>query len=450
MAKSQHYYFIGIGGIGMSALAKIALEKGCKVSGSDLSSNTTTQGLEALGASIHKGHDSSHIKEGMTIIYNSMISTDNPEFNQAKILELNIYHRSELLDQFMREKKSLLVTGCHGKTSTTGMLATILIQAGFEPSFVIGGYIRHLMTNGKSGSGEYFVAEADESDGSFLRSKGWGAIVTNSEEDHLAYWNSKENLLEAYKKFISQTQHPELLFLCIEDPFLKSLQAEACYYGFSKEASLRITQMKQEGFFSHFDLSFEGKSYLDFKMPLQGVHQVLNATAAIGMALRLGVSEESIKKTLSSYQGVKRRLEFLGQAKEIKIFDDYAHHPTEIITTLRALKNALPIGRLVVVFQPHRYTRLKDYFIDFAGAFALADVCVITDVYSAGEKPLAEISAEALIAKMNHPDVKKVSYNELIDTLINVLKPSDTVLTLGAGDITNYGPLLLKKLNEEL
>lgn len=450
MKKQLHYYFIGIGGIGMSALAKIAIERGAKVSGSDLGSNATTQALESLGVCVYKGHNFSNVKEDMIVIYNSMIAADNPELNQAKELKLKIYHRSELLDEFMKGKKSLLVTGCHGKTSTTAMLATILIEANRDPSFVVGGYIRHLMTNGKNGSGEYFVAEADESDGSFLRSKGWGAIITNAEEDHLAYWKSKENLLEGYKQFINQTENKELLFLCIEDPFLKSLGEKACYYGFSKEASLRILQMKQEGFFNHFDLFFEGKSYIDFKMPLQGIHQVLNATAAIGMALRLGISEESIKETLKSYQGVKRRLEFLGEVGSVKVFDDYAHHPTEVVTTLKAIKQALPNGRLVVVFQPHRYTRLKDNFLEFAGSFELADVCMITDVYSAGESPIKEINSEALVAKMSHPSVKRVSYEKLIATLIDVLQPSDTVITLGAGDITHYGPMLLRTLQEIL
>lgn len=444
--EQKHTHFIGIGGIGMSALAKILLEKNQKVSGSDLYMTKTTQNLEACGAVIYQGHKSIHVKAGMEVVYSSSIAQDNPELQKAQALNLKIYHRSECLDQLMQSQKALLITGAHGKTSTTALVATLLIDATLDPSFVVGGYVKHPTTNGKHGYGEYFVAEADESDGSFLKSKGWGAIITNTDEDHLDYWKSKQKLLEAYQLFIEQTKNPELLFLCAEDPFLLNLRVQGCYYGFAKEAHLRITQVRQEGFYNYFDLIFEGRVYKDFKMSLQGKHQVLNATAAIGMALKLGVSEQSIKNTLMHYQGVKRRLEFLGEEANIKIFDDYAHHPTEIITTLMGLKKALPSHRLIVVFQPHRYTRLQHQLLEFAQAFSLADLCVLTEVYSAGEVPIKNVNTDALMSQMVHPNVRKVSYETLIDTLTSLVQPADVLVTMGAGDITKYGALLLTKL----
>jgi UDP-N-acetylmuramate--alanine ligase len=444
--KRKHYFFIGIGGIGMSALAKIALEKGDKVSGSDISHCSIIEDLKALGAVIYERHDPSHITQEMSVVYSSGIREDNVELKQAKALHVPLYHRSDCLEEIRDHQKPLLIAGCHGKTSTTALLATCLIEGGLDPSVVVGGISKYLGTNGRLGKGDYFVAEADESDGSFLKTHGWGGIVTNTEEDHLSYWKSKANLLKAYEQFIHQVKHPELLFLCAEDPFLMSLNLQAHYYGFSEKASLRITERKQEGFFTYFSLSFEGKEYKQFKMNLQGDHQVLNATAVIGMALKLGVSEESLRKTLSTYQGVKRRLEFLGEEKEVKVFDDYAHHPTEVIATLAALKQALPQKRLIVIFQPHRYSRLKMCLSEFSTAFSLADVCLVTDVYSAGEVPLEGVHAEALVSQMKHDRVKKVAYGDLTSVLLPLLQPQDVVITLGAGDITRYGSVLLTQL----
>lgn len=445
---TEHYHFIGIGGIGMSALARIMLQKKLSVSGSDLKDTVTTQSLKELGATIYHGHQGMYIKEGTHVIYSSDISQTNEEWKQAQLLGLKLSHRSECLDALMQGKKPLLIAGCHGKTSTTALLSTLLCEGGFDPSFVVGGYISHLMTNGHHGQGEYFVAEADESDGSFLRSRGWGAIVTNTDEDHMNYWKSKENLLNAYRIFIEQTERKDLLFLCGEDRFLSSLKLQALYYGFGSECNLRITRMQQEGFFSEFDFDFEGRRYVHLRMKMQGVHQVLNTAAAVGMALKLGVSIESIRATLLHYQGVKRRLQSVGEVNQIKIFDDYAHHPTEIITTLRGLKTAVPEGRLIVVFQPHRYTRLQRHLLEFAEAFNEADICLITEVYSAGEDPISGVNTEVLLGKMEHMNALKVPCHMLIDKLLSLLQPWDTVVTLGAGDITTYGPKLLAKLRE--
>lgn len=448
--RANHYHFIGIGGIGMSALARILLEKKNAVSGSDLKETATTQQLKELGALIYEGHQPHHIVEGAHVIYSTDIPKTNPEWEEAQRLRLKISHRSEFLDELMKDKKPLLVTGCHGKTSTTALLATLLLEGGLDPSFVVGGYVRSMMTNGRHGQGDYFVAEADESDGSFLKTPGWGAIVTNADEDHISYWKTKENLLKAYQAFIAQTQNKELLFLCAEDPFLRSLEVKAQYYGFSEQCHLRITRIQQEGFFSDFDLSFKGHSYTHFKMKMQGVHQVLNATAAIGMALQLGVSIESIKKTLLHYEGVKRRLEPIGEVNTIKIFDDYAHHPAEIKTTLDALKKAVQQGRLIVVFQPHRYTRLHRHLLEFACVFDLADLCIMTELYGAGEPPIPGITTEALLEKMTHPHATFVPLAELVSVLSSLVQPFDTIVTLGAGDITHYGPKLLMELKKRI
>jgi len=448
LKQPKKYHFIGIGGIGMSALARIALAKGYQVSGSDITENTATKNLKMLGALIYHEHSAAHIHEDMVVVYSSGIDCNNPEKKQAQALQLPLLHRSELLDQFMQKQKPLLVTGCHGKTSTTAMLSTLLAQGGLDPSFVIGGYLKTYLTNAHLGKGDYFVAEADESDGSFIRSKGFGGIITNTDEDHMEYWKTKERLLRGYEQFMQQTERKELLFLCAEDPFLASCKGLGQLYGFSSECDLRITQVEQKGFWSCFSLAFEGAYYKDLRVKMQGMHQVLNLSAAIGVALKLGVSIEKIRETLAIYEGVKRRLEPIGEAHQIEIFDDYAHHPTEIVTTLQGLKKALPARRLIALFQPHRYTRLEKHFAEFAQAFSMADVCIVTPVYSAGEKPITHISSEALVARMQHPHVAFVQTSHLSDLLLPLLKPNDVVVTLGAGDITYYGPKLLQCLQE--
>ncbi len=449
LIQQPRYYFIGIGGIGMSALAKILLERGCQVFGSDIHENKSVKDLRALGAVIYLFHDALHIQSGMQVVYSSAIKQDNPEWIQAKRLALPLLHRSDLLDQLMQGQKSILITGAHGKTSTTGMVATLLKSAGLQPSFVVGGYLKQLGTNALQGSGDYFIAEADESDGSFLRTPAFGAIITNTDEDHLDYWKTQAKLQEGYLTFIKNVRHFDLLFLCEEDPFLASLQVKAQYYGFSDKAALRVINIRKQGLKTRFDLEFEGDYLCDFEMLIQGRHQVLNVTAAIGMAIKLGASIEAIKKGLSSYMGVKRRLEFLGEEKEVQVFDDYAHHPAEVMATLTTLKQSIGHRRLVVVFQPHRYTRLAHHMQDFAKSLNLADVCIITEVYSAGEKPLEHVSSAHLLALMRHVNAFKTSTESLIELLMTVARSGDVVITLGAGDITQYGPLLLDVLKSE-
>lgn len=449
LIKAPVYYFIGIGGIGMSALAKILLERGCRVLGSDLHENKSVKDLKALGAVIYLSHSAFHIQSGMQVVYSSAINQDNPEWIQAKKLGLKLLHRSELLDELMQSQKPILITGTHGKTSTTGMVATLLKAADLQPSFVVGGYLKQLGTNALQGSGDYFVAEADESDGSFLRTPAFGAIITNTDEDHLDYWKTQQRLQEGYLTFIKNVKRFDLLFLCEEDPFLASLQVKAHYYGFSDKAALRIINIRKHGIKTQFDLEFEGVHLRDFEMLIQGRHQVLNVTAAIGMAIKLGVSIEAIKRGLSSYTGVKRRLEFLGEEKEIQVFDDYAHHPKEVMATLTTLKQSIGNKRLVVVFQPHRYTRLDHHMKAFAESLKLADVCIVTEVYSAGEKPLEDVSAEHLLALMKHVNAFKTSIKALMELLMTIARSGDVVVTLGAGDITQYGPLLLDVLKSE-
>lgn len=442
--RGKVYFFIGIGGIGMSGLAKIALEKGNRVLGSDTKSSKTTQDLEKLGATIYYTHESCHIKEGMSIIYSTGIPHDNVELKEAKRLNLPLLHRSDFLDFLAKESKPLLVTGTHGKTSTTALLSTLLMSSGLDPSFVVGGYVKHLDTNAHHGKGPYFVMEADESDGSFLKTKSFGAIITNAEEDHMDYWKTSERLKQGYLQFIDQVSHH--LFLCEEDPFLQTVLNRGISYGFSSQADLRITRWESFDFHSTFDLEFLGKVYPHFSLPQPGRHQVLNATAAIGLALSLGISKEKIDEALKNYQGVKRRIDFIGEKNHIKVFDDYAHHPTEIVTTLKALHLAFPKNRLIVVFQPHRYTRLAHHLLDFSKAFSLADICLMTEVYSAGEVPISGVDTRALIDQMSHPHVAYCPKEEVITTLKNLSKPSDIIVTLGAGDITSYAPLFVQEL----
>lgn len=452
MTVSKRYHFIGIGGIGMSALARILLQKGVPVSGSDVVSSPITHALQEAGAKIYFDHSEDNIDEPMVIVYNSMISEDNPEMRAGKRRGCLFLHRSDLLHDLMRHDAALLVTGTHGKTTTSALLAHLLLEAHLHPSFAVGGIVKSAGCNGQHGIGPYFIAEADESDGSFLKYRPFGAIITNIDDDHFDFWKTREALVEGFKQFAAQVTSPEHLFWCGDDEVLRSLQLKGLKYGFSEKNDLRVLSFRQNGWKNLFDVQFEKKRYMDIEIPLIGGHNVLNAASCFGLGLRINIPEEKIRRAFSTFKGVGRRADFKGECKSISAYDDYAHHPTEIFATLRAIKLAVEKRRLVVAFQPHRYTRTRDCFSDFGPAFAAADILILTDIYSAGEKPIDGINAPMLMKKIQESfkaDIRYSRRSDLSHFLCALLKKNDVLVTMGAGDITKIGPEVLAQLKDE-
>ncbi|MCH9630329.1 MAG: UDP-N-acetylmuramate--L-alanine ligase [Chlamydiia bacterium] len=430
----MHYHLIGISGIGMSALAKLLLEKGFTVSGSDLKENKETRVLMSLGAKITVPHSTDAIKEGMVVAFSTAIPSHNVELLAAKKRKLPIFHRSILLQKLLEDKKSFCVAGAHGKTSTSALLASIFKRHDQGASFSIGGIIQHLNTNSSFGNGDVAILEADESDGSFLNTSPNSAIITNTDPDHLYFWKTESCLKAAYKAFAAKVSCKENLFLCDEDPFLSKLDKKATKYGFSKNASARILEFNQEETLARFTLALDGTVYRDLSIRQLGRHQVLNAAAAISLSLRNGVSEDEIRDTLYAYKGVSRRLECLSVKPGTIIYDDYAHHPKEVFETLRALKEAHPKRRIVCVFQPHRYTRLKEHFTDFTYSFSSASYCIIAKVFAAGESEIDTINENTLAAQIKGSSA--IASKDVEVALEGVLKKDDLLVFLGAGDIT--------------
>jgi UDP-N-acetylmuramate--alanine ligase len=396
----MNYHFIGLGGIGMSALARILHKKGHRVQGSDRTTSPLLEQLAKEGIAVQVGHDANAVHPNTTVIYSTDVKETNVEVMRAKELNLPMLHRSDLLDQLMQGKKSLLVTGTHGKTTTTSLLASVLVEGKLDPSFVVGGILRSLNTNAIVGDGSYFAAEADESDGSFLKTSPFGAIVTNLENDHLEYWGSQEKLDEAFRNFFANVKNPEHLFWCKDDSRLCGLQPPGVSYGFSENADLRITSVKQRGNGLLFDLVYQGKNYLEVELALLGRHNALNAAAVFGLCLSLNIAERVIRSALQKFSGTERRLEWKGEEQKITLYDDYGHHPTEIAATIRALSDSIYERRLVVVFQPHRYSRVRELMQDFTTCFEDADLVLLTDIYSAGEAPIEGITSAALYTRM--------------------------------------------------
>jgi len=450
MEKKVH--FIGIGGIGMSALARILLQKGIKVTGSDLVENSVTRALKEEGAEIFYTHDSGAISPGQTVIFSSAVTQKNQEYQAAILQKAHLLHRSDLLKDLMQDYAPLLVAGTHGKTTVSSLLTYTLTSAELSPSYAVGGVLNNLSSNGGRGEGIYFVAEADESDGSFLKYEGFGGIITNIDNDHLDYWKTKEDLLAGFHNFSRQIRSNEHLFWCKDDPALSQLALEGVSYGFSEDADLYISKECQQGWKTTFDCTFKGKKYEAIEISLVGRHNVLNASAVFGLALTLNISEEAIRKAFLSFSGVARRLEKKGEVHKILILDDYGHHPTEIATTLKAVKTAIEGRRLVVAFQPHRYTRTRDCFVQFLDAFKEADLLILTDIYSAGESPIEGITGRALFESVHERATLPVHFVEREEMelhLMRFLQPHDVLITLGAGDITYLGSEFIHAMHQK-
>jgi UDP-N-acetylmuramate--alanine ligase len=447
-AKTK-YHFIGIGGIGMSGLARILLSKNQEVSGSDRAASYVTESLEKAGAKIMIGHAPQRITEGMTVIYSTDIKTDNPELQDVKRLKVPLLHRSDLLQQLMQDHKTLAVAGSHGKTTTTALLAAVLMHAQKNPSFMVGGIVSQYETNAHHGSGEYFVAEADESDGSFLKYSPLGAIVTNIDLEHMNHYQTEERLSACFKSFIETVKDPKYLFWSGDCERLVSLNPLGISYGFSDNCLLQGRNFRQAGWGITFDAEFNGINYHNIELPLVGKHNAKNALAVFGLSLSLGIDEEAIREAFKTFRGVGRRCEKKGVFQEILFLDDYGHHPTEIRVTLRAIREAVRERRLIAVFQPHRYSRMRHCMDELAAVFNAADEVILTDIFSAGEEAVPRVTIEEIKRRIGincTASCRYVPRNDLGEFLADYVLSHDVVVTFGAGDITKIGPDVLQKL----
>lgn len=450
-ADKENYHFIGIGGIGMSGLARILIEKQHAVSGSDLQVNKPIEALVQKGAKVSFGHSSAHLPKQATVVYSSGINSNNPELVEAKGRKCKLLHRSELIAELMHgHKKALAVTGAHGKTTVSSLLTFVLQKTGCDPTFTIGGMLEG--TNGKWGSGDYFVAEADESDGTFLNYHPHGAIVTNIDHEHMNHFQTEENLHASFCLFMQKVVDPSLLFFCGDDAALCALApSKAVSYGFSNKCQLHITSFHQHGWESYIEFTFEGQQFKDIKFPLIGSHNALNVSAVFGLCLKLGLKEEMIRNALDAFPGVDRRLQKRGETMEILLLDDYGHHPTEVKTTLMAIRQAIGERRLIVIFQPHRYSRMKDHITTFSRCFDCVDHLFVTDIYAALEEPIAGVTTDRLLSEILKQSTVPASYlpkEDAVDKIHAFIRPHDVVVTIGAGDITSFHTHLYRKLSE--
>ncbi len=438
-------HFIGIGGIGMSGLARLMLQNAA-VSGSDRAKNRVTRDLERRGAKISEGHFARNIEAGMTVVYSSDIPKDNVELLEAKKLGCPVLHRSELLQRLMASRKALAVAGTHGKTTTSALLSVVLKEAGVDPSYMVGGIVSEYGSSAASGEGMYFVVEADESDGSFLRYAPYGAIITNIDLDHLNHFGSEETLVESFRQFAGQVVSKDHLFWCGDDERLQKLGLPGFSYGFGERCLLRVSNYRQRGWNCLFDVSFGGVDYPNVEAALAGGHNALNAAAVFGLSLAVGAQEESVRRALKTFKGVGRRSERIGSVSDILFLDDYAHHPTEIEAALGAIRKAVGERRIVAIYQPHRYSRLQYCLGRFGQCFQEADEVIVTDIYAAGEKAVEGVTTEAIVREIKGS--RKVLREELEAVCLQDLMPHDVVVTLGAGDITRFGRGLVETLKK--
>jgi len=445
----KKYHFIGIGGIGMSGLARLLLDKQCIVSGSDLASSKITEALAQAGATVHVGQSAEHIHSAMTVVYTTGIKLDNPEYAAALALKCPMLHRSQVLHQLMQERCALAVAGTHGKTTTSSLLTWVLESSGQSPSYAIGGVIPQLKSNAGSGSGVHFVAEACESDGTFLNYLPYGAIVTNIDLDHMDHYRTEEALVDAFGRFMGNVTSEKHLFWCGDDKYLRTMNPKGISYGFSKGCQLHITRVARSGWSMHFDVTFQGKLYKDIEVSLTGRHNALNASAVFGLALQLGIDEQAIRQGLRTFKGVLRRCEKKGESHGILFLDDYGHHPTEIRATLQGIRQAIGERRLVVLYQPHRYSRAKECVGLYEGVFNDADEVFITEIYAALETPIPGVSHESVIAETHasgQPNCHHLLRHHLAKSIVKFLRPHDVVVTLGAGDITKAAGEILDEM----
>ncbi len=432
----------------MSGLADILVNMGHRVSGSDREETATTAYLKSRGIEVFKGHAKENIKNVDLVVFSSAVPRENPEMMLAADKNIPTIRRAEMLGQLMQKKEGIAIAGTHGKTTTTSMTGQLLIDAGLDPTVVVGGKMQNLQTNARLGNGQYFVAEADEYDRSFLALHPLISVITSLEEDHLDIYSGLDDLKKTFLQFSNQTSFDGLSILCADHANVVALKnkinTNTITYGLSDLADVRAQNTRFEKGKTFFDLYLHGHKKTSISLQLPGNHNISNALAAITIGLELDISLEKIANSLADFKGVQRRFEFKGEIDGILFYDDYAHHPSEVEATIKAAKAGWA-NRLVVVFQPHLFSRTRDFYKEFAAALSLADKTILAEIYPAREKPMAGITS-AMIASEISGDVEYVADNaKLTGQIAASLKPGDLVLTMGAGDIWKYGEEALKR-----
>jgi UDP-N-acetylmuramate--alanine ligase len=453
--KTKHIHFVGIGGIGMSGIAELLLSLGYKVSGSDLRTTDITKRLEEMGGVVHQGHEAAWVAGADVVVTSTAIPTDNPEVVAAKEAHVPVIQRAEMLAELMRLKKyGIAVAGSHGKTSTTSMVAAILAEAGLDPTVVVGGKVHGLGSNAKLGEGEFLVAEADESDGSFLKLSPVIEVVTNIDLEHLDYYRDIEQIKDIFLEFIDRLPFYGVAVVCIDNDnvaqILPRIKKRILTYGLSEQADLQAVKITSGNGTSTFTVRNSSGELGVIRLNRPGRHLIYNSLAAISVGLELEIDFWVIARALEQFQGVQRRLQVKGEAGGVLVVDDYGHHPTEIRATLEAVREGWPERRVVVAFQPHRYSRTQGLFDDFVTAFRRADVLILTDIYAASEQPIEGVTSEKLLEAIKLHGQRHAHYiPELVQqpqAFLPLLQEGDLLLTLGAGNIVRAGEQVLATL----
>jgi UDP-N-acetylmuramate--alanine ligase len=453
--SKQHLHFAGIGGIGMSGIAEVLLNLGYTISGSDLKLSPTTEKLSKLGARIYEGHDAKNLAGARALVVSSAVNESNPEVQEARRLGIPVIPRGELLAELMRLKYGIAIAGSHGKTTTTSMVAAILSHAGMDPTVVVGGKAAAMGgSNARVGQSDFLVVESDESDGSFLKLSPILAVVTNIDREHLDHYADIQTIRAAFTEFVNKVPFYGAAIVCLDDEnvqaILPEIRRRRITYGRSSQADYQPGETNCEGMHSDFQLRTRTADLGTFRVNSPGAHNVLNATAAIAVALEMGVKLEVAREGIAKFTGVGRRFEVKGEFNGIRVVDDYGHHPTEILATLAAARSCTGSGRVRVLFQPHRYTRTMHLMDEFARAFHSADRVVVLDIYAASEQPIEGVTAQALAARMRefgHRDVEYAASNdEGVAAVAAGAQPGDLIITLGAGSVSSLGEKILEAL----
>jgi UDP-N-acetylmuramate--alanine ligase len=458
-AKIQRIHFVGIGGIGMSGIAEVLLNLGYQVSGSDLKGSAVTQRLAGLGATIFEGHRAENVPGSEVVVTSSAISAENPEVLEAREQHIPIIQRAEMLAELMRLKYGIAIAGMHGKTTTTSMVAAVLAAGELDPTVVVGGRVDALGSNARLGKSQYLVAEADESDRSFLKLSPILSVVTNIDREHMDCYRNMRDVKQTFLDFMDRVPFYGGVVVCNDDPLLRGLlpkiQRRVLTYGMRRGSDFRVS-VEESGFdsnagrpLSRFSIHYNGKRLGEFRLQVPGQHNILNATAAIAVGVALDVTPEQIRTALENFRGVDRRFQLRGKAAGVSVIDDYGHHPTEIRATLAAARQC-GFRKVHVIFQPHRYTRTRDLMEEFTTAFGDADSLLVLGIYAASEKPIEGITGEILAQRIAAAGSTPASFYEATGDAVAAVAaaaaPGDMILTLGAGSVSQLGPMILAAL----
>jgi UDP-N-acetylmuramate--alanine ligase len=451
--KIQHIHFVGIGGIGMSGIAEVLLNLGYHISGTDIKETEVTRRLRSLGCEISYGHRRENLKEADVVVVSSAIRPNNPEVEAAEERLIPVIPRAEMLAELMRMKIGIAIAGTHGKTTTTSLIATVLAAGGLDPTVVIGGRLNSIGSNARLGKGDFLVAEADESDGSFLKLMPTIAVVNNIDPEHLDYYKGIDEIKETFLCFLNKIPFFGLAVLCLDHPniqdLLPRLKKRFVTYGLTTQADFQAKEIAFDGLSTSFDVVHRHQEIGRLSLRMPGLHNVYNALATLATAFELEIPFQIVQETLHEFAGIQRRFQIKGEKKGVLIVDDYGHHPVEIMATLKAARTGWG-RRIIAVFQPHRYTRTQGLFKDFLTAFYDADALILTDIYPAGEDRIEGVEAKALAEGLREYGHKDVTYladkMEIVEQLLRMISPGDLVITLGAGDIWQVSDELVNRL----